>query len=57
MEYVADNGLQVTVERIGIPAVLVQAGKQREQRAGFGMTGENVAARVRAAAAAPARFP
>lgn len=57
LEYVADNGLQVTVERIGIPAVLVQAGKQREQRAGFGLTGENVAARVRAAAAAPARFP
>ncbi len=47
LECVADEGLSVTVERIGAPDVVVAHGKQSEQRAGFGLTGENVAARVR----------
>jgi 1-deoxy-D-xylulose-5-phosphate synthase len=48
-EFVSDNGLDITVERIGVPNVLVQHDSQAKQRALFGLTAENVAARVRAA--------
>ena len=49
-----DRGLDVTVERVGVPNVLIQHDKQPVQRAGFGLTGESVAARVRSGAAAAA---
>jgi len=48
VEFVNDHGLQVAVERIGVPNVLVQHAKPETQRAQFGLSGENVAARVRA---------
>ncbi|MEA2690171.1 MAG: 1-deoxy-D-xylulose-5-phosphate synthase [Candidatus Eremiobacteraeota bacterium] len=48
VEFVNDHGLDVTVERIGVPNVLVQHAKPETQRAQFGLSGENVAARVRA---------
>ena len=48
VEFVNDHGLAVTVERIGVPNVLVQHAKPESQRAHFGLSGENVAARVRA---------
>ncbi len=35
------TALQVSVSASASPAVLVQAGKQPEQRASFGLTGEN----------------
>jgi 1-deoxy-D-xylulose-5-phosphate synthase len=47
-ECVADRGLDVRVERIGVPSVLVQHNKPERQRAMFGLSGENIAARVRA---------
>jgi len=48
-EFVSDNGLDITVERIGVPNVLVQHDSQAKQRALFGLTAENVAARIREA--------
>jgi deoxyxylulose-5-phosphate synthase len=42
--------MNVAVERIGVPNVLVQHAKPEVQRAQFGLSGENVAARVRALA-------
>jgi 1-deoxy-D-xylulose-5-phosphate synthase len=52
VEFVSDRGIRgVTVERIGVPNVLVQHASQAAQRAQFGLTGEHVAARVRALAA------
>jgi len=50
VEFIADRGLDTTVERIGVPHVLIQHDKQVQQRAGFGLSGESVAARVRSAA-------
>jgi 1-deoxy-D-xylulose-5-phosphate synthase len=51
IEFVSDRGIRgVTVERIGVPNVLVQHASQAAQRAQFGLTGEHVAARVRALA-------
>ena len=56
VEFVADNTLDVTVERVGIPNVLVQHDSQPKQRALFGLTGEEVAERVRRASkTAPTR--
>ena len=56
VEFLADNALKVTVERIGIPNVLVQHDSQPKQRALFGLTAEEVAARVRRASeSAPQR--
>ena len=52
VEYVSDRGLDVNVERIGVPGVLVQHNKPERQRATFGLSAENIAARVRAFAAA-----
>jgi len=49
-EVVADRGLGVIVERTGVPNVIIQHGKQPAQRASFGLSGESVAARVRASA-------
>ncbi len=46
VEFVSDRGLDVHVERIGVPAVLVQAGTQPKQRAAVGLSGENIAARI-----------
>ena len=46
IEFVSDRGLDVRVERIGVPAVLVQAGTQPKQRSQFGLSAENVAARI-----------
>jgi 1-deoxy-D-xylulose-5-phosphate synthase len=55
VEFVSDRGMTVGVERIGVPNVLIQHGKQPQQRAGFGLSGENLAARVRAVEAAAVR--
>ncbi|HVA38294.1 MAG TPA: 1-deoxy-D-xylulose-5-phosphate synthase [Candidatus Dormibacteraeota bacterium] len=49
LEFVADRGLEVTVERVGVPPVLVQHHTQRVQRAAFGMAPEPLAQRVRSA--------
>jgi 1-deoxy-D-xylulose-5-phosphate synthase len=57
VEFAADRDLGVVIERIGVPNVLIQHDKQPVQRASFGLTGENVAARVRSSdrpAATPA---
>jgi 1-deoxy-D-xylulose-5-phosphate synthase len=51
-ECVADRGLDVHMERIGVPGVLVQHNKPERQRAMFGLSAENIAARVRAFTAA-----
>jgi 1-deoxy-D-xylulose-5-phosphate synthase len=48
VECVADRGLDVNVERIGVPNVLVQHNKPERQRAMFGLSSENIAARVEA---------
>ena len=48
VEFVSDHRLDVAVERIGVPNVLVQHAKPEAQRAMFGLSAENVAARVRA---------
>jgi 1-deoxy-D-xylulose-5-phosphate synthase len=52
VECVADRGLDVNVERIGVPGVLVQHNKPERQRAMFGLSSEHVAGRVRAFATA-----
>jgi 1-deoxy-D-xylulose-5-phosphate synthase len=57
VELAADRDLGVVIERIGVPNVLIQHDKQPIQRASFGLSGENIAARVRGSdlpAAAPA---
>jgi 1-deoxy-D-xylulose-5-phosphate synthase len=54
VEFFADRGIAVGIERIGVPNVLIQHDKQPVQRAGFGLSGESIAARVRSLAAAPA---
>ena len=46
-EFVSDHGLNLRVERMGIPNVLVQHDSQDKQRALFGLTGEALAARIR----------
>jgi 1-deoxy-D-xylulose-5-phosphate synthase len=46
-EFVSDNGLNLRVERMGIPNVLVQHDSQDKQRALFGLTGAALAARIR----------
>ncbi|MFN2461825.1 MAG: 1-deoxy-D-xylulose-5-phosphate synthase [Candidatus Velthaea sp.] len=48
VEFVADRGLRVHVERVGVPGVLVQHNKPEKQRAMFGLAADQVAARVRA---------
>ncbi len=48
-EFASDRGLAVTIERIGVPHVLIQHDKQPSQRASFGLSGENLATRVRTA--------
>jgi 1-deoxy-D-xylulose-5-phosphate synthase len=48
LELVNDRGLHVHVDRIGVPNVLVHHNKQEKQRVLFGLSPENVAARVRA---------
>jgi 1-deoxy-D-xylulose-5-phosphate synthase len=50
VEFVNDRGLPVRVERIGVPNVLVQHASQAAQRAQYGLSAENIAARVRALA-------
>jgi 1-deoxy-D-xylulose-5-phosphate synthase len=45
-EFISDHGLNLHVERMGIPNVLVQHDSQDKQRALFGLTGEALAARV-----------
>ncbi len=49
-EFVTDRGLGVTLERIGVPSVLIQHDRQPAQRESFGLSGEHLAARVRASA-------
>ena len=53
VEFVNDRGMDVAVERIGVPNVLVQHAKPEAQRAQFGLSAENVAARVRALTPTP----
>jgi 1-deoxy-D-xylulose-5-phosphate synthase len=55
VEFCSDRGMTVGIERIGVPHTLVQHGRQPQQRAGFGLSGENLAARVRAVEAASTR--
>jgi 1-deoxy-D-xylulose-5-phosphate synthase len=52
VECVSDRGLDINVERIGVPSVLVQHNKPERQRVMFGLSGENIAARIRAFATA-----
>jgi 1-deoxy-D-xylulose-5-phosphate synthase len=47
VEFINDRGLDVTVERLGVPNVLVQHHSQAAQRAQCGLSPENVAARVK----------
>jgi len=54
VEFLNDRGIDAVVERIGVPNVLVQHAKPEAQRAQFGLTAENVAARVRTLAGSPA---
>jgi len=54
VEFVSDHGLQLKVERIGVPSVLVQHDSQANQRALFGLTAENVAERASRVLVAPA---
>jgi len=46
VEFVADRGLSVHVERIGVPNSLVHHNTQAKQRASVGLSAENLAARV-----------
>jgi 1-deoxy-D-xylulose-5-phosphate synthase len=46
VELASDRGWDVTVERLGVPDVLVQHDSQAHQRALFGLTAEAVAARL-----------
>ncbi|TAM77276.1 1-deoxy-D-xylulose-5-phosphate synthase [bacterium] len=57
LEFVSDHGLAVTVERVGVPAVLVQHHTQGVQRAAFGIAPEPLAKRVRAALGVEGRAP
>jgi 1-deoxy-D-xylulose-5-phosphate synthase len=50
VEFLNDRGVHVSVERIGIPKTLVQHASPASQRAQYGLSAENVAARVRALA-------
>ncbi len=45
-EFVLDRGLPVHVERIGVPSILVHHNTQAKQRVQFGLSAENIAARV-----------
>ncbi len=54
-EFAVDRGLNVKIERIGVPNVLIQHDKQPNQRATFGLSGESLAGRIRAMEAASAR--
>jgi len=47
-EFASDRGLGIPIERVGVPHVLIQHDKQPLQRASFGLSGESLAARVRA---------
>ncbi len=51
-ECVTDRALAVSVERIGVPGVLVQHNKPERQRAMFGLSAEHIAARIRVPAPA-----
>ncbi|HZV77718.1 MAG TPA: 1-deoxy-D-xylulose-5-phosphate synthase [Candidatus Babeliales bacterium] len=53
-EFVSDHRLDLRVERMGVPNVLVQHDSQDKQRALFGLTGEALAARLRQAVGTPA---
>jgi len=55
VEFASDRGLAVGIERIGVPNVIIQHDKQVKQRASFGLSGDAVAARVRAAEPVQAR--
>ncbi len=50
VEFASDRGLQVGIERVGVPNVLIQHDKQPLQRASFGLSAESLAARVRTVA-------
>ena len=55
-EFLLDRALGVALERIGVPNILIQHDKQPLQRASFGLSGDGLAARVRASLApAPLR--
>jgi 1-deoxy-D-xylulose-5-phosphate synthase len=54
VEFAADRDLGVAIERIGVPNILIQHDKQPNQRASFGLSAENVAARVRSSESAAA---
>jgi 1-deoxy-D-xylulose-5-phosphate synthase len=51
LEFAIDRALGVSIERLGVPGVLVAHDSQERQRALFGLTAANLAGRVRAAGA------
>ncbi len=53
VEWVADHGLGIAVERVGVPNVLVAHDSQEAQRERFGLSAGGVAGRVAAALVAP----
>ncbi|MDQ2680971.1 MAG: 1-deoxy-D-xylulose-5-phosphate synthase, partial [Candidatus Eremiobacteraeota bacterium] len=55
VEFVSDRRLEVRVERIGAPDLLIQHDAQAKQRAQFGLHAKNVAARVARVLVAPVR--
>ena len=57
LEFASDHGLAVSVERVGVPGVLVQPHTQSVQRAAFGIAPEPLAQRVRAALGVEGRAP
>jgi len=46
VEFASDHGLGISIERIGVPNVLVQHDSQPKQRAQFGLQAESLAARL-----------
>jgi 1-deoxy-D-xylulose-5-phosphate synthase len=48
LEFKNDHALRLAVERVGVPPVLVDHNSQPHQRAQFGLSGEQIAERVRA---------
>ncbi len=49
-EFIADHGLDLAIERIGVPNVLVQHDSQAKQRAMVGLTADALARRIHARA-------
>jgi 1-deoxy-D-xylulose-5-phosphate synthase len=46
VEFASDRGLEIAIERIGMPSVLIAHDSQPNQRARFGLTADALAARI-----------